>query len=57
MAGDPSLRPAACIGIVKLLVAYKIVDIMSWVSTDGEVHNVNQRGHQQGFAALKSFKV
>ena len=55
--GDPSLRPAACIRIVKLLVGYKVVDIMCWLSTGGMVQNIAYRGHRQSFTTLKSFKV
>ena len=58
VAGDPALRPASCIAIVKLLVAYKVVDIISWLFADGIlVQNVAHQGYRQGFTALKSFKV
>jgi len=57
IAGDPALKHAGCIGIVKLLVAYKVLDVISWLSTGGMVQNVAHQGHQQSFTALKSFKV
>lgn len=57
-AGDATLRPAACIGILKLLVGYKLADVICWLfgkEVDNEAHV--QWPHRDGFVPLKSFKV
>lgn len=55
-AGDTTLRPAACIGILKLLVGYKLADVIYWLFGK-EVDNGAQWPHRGGFVPLKSFKV
>jgi len=54
--GDNMLRLAACISILKLLMGYKLMDVIYWLFGK-EVDNGAQWPHRDGFVPLKSFKV
>jgi hypothetical protein len=55
--GDSSLRPAACIPILKVLVGYKVADIICWLFGKEGVKNALRWGHQAGYVGLDAFKV